>query len=72
MAGNETLRAHCGACASRMVLRWQINVSRRDGPYWYACEVCGEETTPRPTPTEAAEDVVWAPAKQQRPQRADR
>ena len=58
--------AHCGACASRMVLRWQVNAAGLDGPFWYACETCGTETDPRATPAEAAEDVVWVPAKRSR------
>ncbi len=58
MAGNETLRAHCGACAGPMVL-----VTDDPAGYWYVCRACGETTDPRPTAHAAAEDVVWVPAK---------
>jgi hypothetical protein len=53
--------AHCGACASRMVLE-----QTADGWLFYRCEDCGEETDPRPSAAEAAEDVVWVPITQAR------
>lgn len=53
--------AHCGGCASRMVLE-----QNEDGWLFYRCEDCGEETEPRETAAEAAEDVVWVPLKQAR------
>jgi hypothetical protein len=58
---SETLRAHCGACAGLMVL-----ITDDPGGYWYVCQECGETTARRPTAAEAAEDVVWVPAKQRR------
>lgn len=58
MAGNETLRAHCGACAGRMVL-----ITDDPAGFWYVCQACGETTAPRPDAAAAAEDVVWAPAQ---------
>lgn len=60
MPSTITHIAYCGACASRMIL-----IETADA-WWYVCtnESCGEETTPRTTPTEAAEDAVWVPIKQ--------
>lgn len=61
----NTLRAHCGACASRMILHVQRDpVTRIESAFWYACQdpECSTLTDPRPTAAEAAEDVVWAPA----------
>jgi hypothetical protein len=56
---SETLRSHCGACAGLMVL-----ITDDPGGFWFVCVECGETTAPRPTAAEAAEDVVWVPAKQ--------
>jgi hypothetical protein len=52
--GTETLVAHCGGCASRMVLE-----ETTDGWWFFRCEDCGEETEPRETADEAGEDAVW-------------
>jgi hypothetical protein len=58
--------AHCGACAQRMIL-----IETADA-WWYVCtnEDCGEQTPPRATAAEAAEDVVWVAAKRSRRQAA--
>jgi hypothetical protein len=54
--------AHCGACASHMVL-----IETADA-WWYVCTnaACGEETPPRASAAAAAEDVVWVEAKRSR------
>jgi len=63
--GTETLRAHCGACAARMILHVTRDpATGSESAYWYACLDCGTRTDPRPTAAEAAEDVVWVPATQ--------
>jgi len=49
----ETLVAHCGACAGRMIL-----VTTSVGVY-FVCIDCGTQTDLRPTAAEAAADVVW-------------
>jgi hypothetical protein len=59
MPSTVTHIAYCGACASRMVRE-----ETADGWPFYRCEDCGEETEPRATDAEAAEDVVWVPIKQ--------
>lgn len=63
--GTETLRAHCGACAGRMILH--VKRDRETGidfAYFYGCLECGTMTAQRPTAAAAADDVVWVPAKQ--------
>ena len=55
MAPIQTHRAHCGACASLMIL--QIDYK---GCY-FVCYECGEQTPPRLTVAEADNDVVWVP-----------
>ena len=55
----ETLIAHCGACAGRMIMR-----QTADG-VWFVCQNCYTETTLRPTAAEAGEDVVWVTLAQE-------
>jgi DNA-directed RNA polymerase subunit M/transcription elongation factor TFIIS len=62
MPSTETLRAHCGACAGRMIMRQSTD------SVWFVCQECGETTDPRPTAAEADDDVVWASIKQTRQQ----
>jgi len=57
--------AHCGVCASRMVLE-----ETADGWLFYRCEDCGEETEPRESAGEAAGDVVWVSIKPATPRQA--
>jgi hypothetical protein len=40
-----------------------------DFAYFYGCLECGTLTEQRPTPAEAADDVVWVRAKQRRPKK---
>ena len=56
----ETLIAHCGACAGRMIM-----IQAADG-IWFVCRDCGCETTMRPTAAEAGEDVVWVTLAQEK------
>ena len=60
---NDTLRAHCGACAGPMIMA-QIG----DTLFWFVCVDCGAETDRRSTAAAAAEDVVWVPTKTRRSQ----
>lgn len=70
MAANDTLRAHCGACAARMILHVQRDpATGSEIAYWYTCLDCGTATDPRPTTAAAAEDVVWVPVKQRKAER---
>lgn len=55
----DTLIAHCGACAGRMIMR-----QTAEG-FWFVCLDCGCETSIRSTAAEAGEDVVWATLTQE-------
>jgi hypothetical protein len=57
--GTETLRAHCGACAGRMIMR-----QTAEG-VWFICQNCFTETSMRSTAAEAGEDVVWVTLAQE-------